>query len=222
MREKDVHNLIEQQDIEAKQRVYDNIMSQVSFPESTAKAKPRRTKWFALASVLVCLVVLAIVLPLTLQGGTEDEGVRFCDPSMYEVLPMSQTLKQYSQTHGGDILYVDWYDITEDEVLTRYALNVDNLDDIIYLSEIIINDEGYEVTLYVADTQTVVDLFADFQNNPNELNVGGIMVKWQSDGILSTRVTFTYKNYNYYLSINAVYDSEQISSLVAGMLNSKS
>ncbi len=221
MNEREIHDLIEQQDPEAKQRIYDKVMQRIDFskmepPQQTVKAKSRRPLWITLSTVLACLVVLAIVLPITLQdiGG----GERYCDDSQYRTVKTEQTLKEYSLKHNGNLLYVGWQDVAE-EITTAHALNVADKNDIIYFNEIILNGEtGEEIELYVTDTKTTVDKLSDFKNCVNEQMVNGIMVKWGDLNVLTTIATFTYGDYVYYMSLNVPNANEQIAEIVENML----
>lgn len=218
MREKDVHNLIEQQESEAKQRIYDSIKERADFSPSVKK-RSRRIKLAVLATVMTCLVVLAVVLPITLRGN-KDDGTRFCDASQYQVEQVTQTLKEYSQQNKSGMLYVDWYDDAE-EVLTFCAYNVNDREDVIFFQEEITNGEtGYKVKLYVTDNKTTVDTLEIFNNCDRVLIFAGMNLNWTIDQVLNTTyIIFTHKGYTYYLEIDNAYDEQQISQLVADMLN---
>lgn len=218
MRERDVHNLIEQQESEAKQRIYGSIKERADFSPSVKK-QPRRIKLAVLATVMTCLVVLAVVLPITLRSNKND-GTRFCDASQYQLEQVTQTLKEYSQQNNSGMLYVGWYDVAED-VQTQIAYNVDDYEDIIFFQEGIINGEtGEEVMLYITDNKTSVDILENYQNCNEEISVADSVVNWTVNIVSSvTYIKFTHTDYTYYVHINNAYDEQQISQLVADMLN---
>ena len=218
MREKDVHNLIEQQESEAKQRIYDSIKERADFSPSVKK-QPRRIKLAVLATVMTCLVVLAVVLPITLRSNKND-GTRFCDASQYQLEQVTQTLKEYSQQNNSGMLYVDWYDVAED-VQTQIAYNVDDHEDIIFFYEETTNGEtGEKVMLYITDNKTSVDILENYQNCNEEFSVADSVVNWTVNIVSSvTYIKFTHTDYIYYVHINNAYGEQQISQLVADMLN---
>lgn len=218
MRERDVHNLIEQQESEAKQRIYGSIKERADFSPSVKK-QPRRIKLAVLATVMTCLVVLAVVLPITLRSNKND-GTRFCDASQYQVEQVTQTLKEYSQQKNSGMLYVDWYNVAED-VQTQIAYNVDDHADVVFFQEGIINGEtGETVILYITDNKTSVDILKNYQNCNEEISVADSVVNWTIDQVLyTTYIKFTHKDYTYYLEFDNAYDEQQISQLVDDMIN---
>lgn len=222
MREKDVHKLIEQQESEAKQRMYEKIRQRVNLPQpATPQQKPRRVKvkWAVLSSVLACVVIaLAVVLPITLRNNGSD-GPRFCDSTQYVEEKSEQTLNQYAAENGVSILYVDWYD-TAESVQTRIAYNVNERKDIIYFNEVIIDGEtGYKCNLHVTDNRTTVDVLDKFGNCNRELVVDDFKVSCASNVMLNvTYIKFTYENHTYYIELDVAYDEQQITDFVADML----
>ena len=222
MREKDVHKLIEQQESEAKQRMYEKIRQRANLPQHSTQQKPRKVKakWAVLSTVLACVVIaLAVVLPITMRDNGSD-GSRFCDSTQYVEEKSEQTLKQYAAENGVSILYVDWYD-TSESVKTKIAYNVNDHGDVIYLNESITNGEtGYVADLFITDIRTTVDILAKNNNCNKELAVSNVAVKWQFISVLnSTCFKFTYNDYSYYVELNVAYDEQQISAFVADMLN---
>lgn len=222
MREKDVHKLIEQQESEAKQRMYEKIRQRVNLPQpATPQQKPRRVKikWAVLSSVLACVIIaLAVVLPITLRNNDSD-GPRFCDSTQYVEEKSEQTLKQYAAENGVSILYVDWYDVAE-SVQTKIAYNVNDREDIIFLNESIIDGEtGYKSILFITDNSTSVDILRKYETCNEKLSVGGAAVEWTSNSLLNfTYIKFAYKNFTYYIELDVAYDEQQIVDFVADML----
>ena len=221
MREKDVHNLIEQQDPEAKQRLWEKISAQLDLapqPEAQTKAqvKPKLKGWHwtTIAVALVCIVTLSIVLPLTLK----DNGTRYCDSTQYTTDILGQTLREYSLAHNSKYLYVDWYNNAE-EIVTKYGYINDKNDDIVFFEEFIINgDTGDTITLSITDKNTKVDRFNSFYEESEELVINGVTVKWRDNNKAETLATFEYNGYIYYLQLNVGEAKDQITEIIEGML----
>lgn len=217
MRKKDIHSLIEQQNPEVKQEIWEKICSQIDTselqPKKAATTKPKRWKWAAVALAVVCVVTLSIVLPIVLQ----DEGLRYCDFEQYVIEELGQTLEKYSFEHDSKLLYVDWYTNAE-EVTTSYAHIIDNRNDIVFFKETILNGEtGEEIILYITDNRTRVDLFEQFENLNEQSATKGVVVNWQSFNHTDFLTKFEYKGYIYYLELD---DSSQdrLTEIITDML----
>lgn len=222
MKEQYIHDLIEQEESEAKQRVYERLKERLPFlsDETVAakpKPKPRRNLWAVLGPILACLVVLAVVLPITLQSSGGD-APRFCDSSQYEKKQIEQNLQQFSSQKGLNLLYVDWYEASE-KTTTYCAYSVDDDNDIIFLNEVITNgDTGYKIEMYVTDNRTSVDILDSYKGCNKEMIIEGISVKLGSDNGMSTRSKFTYKDYTYYLMLDSE-ETELMADIITEMLN---
>lgn len=219
MREKDVHNLIEQQDPEAKQRLWDKISAQLDIapqPEAQTKAqvKSKLKGWhWATIAVALVFVTLSIVLPLTLK----DDGVRYCDSTQYTTENLEQTLREYAVLHNKEYLYVDWYDIA-DERNTFYGHMKDNEKDIVFFEERILNSEtGYTITLSITDNKTQVDKFEPFSEGTEEFTVKEVTVKLHQQ-LWQTLAMFEYKDNIYYLQLDVGNAKDELIEIIEGML----
>lgn len=221
MKDIDVHRLIEQQEPEAKERMWQRIKAELNLPDAPQPApvvaKPKMwKKWTAIAAALVCVITLSIVLPLTLGG----EKVRYCTSTQYVVKDLGQSIKEYSAAHNNNLLYVDWYDVAEDST-TEYAHITNNENDIVFFKEWFINGEtGEELTLSCTDDRTKVDIFDGYYENSNEtINTDskGIRIKLQ---VLfsSTKATFQHNKHIYYLELNVGNAQERLTEIIENML----
>lgn len=218
MRENDIHNLIEQQDPERKQRVWEKICSQVDLPaarQSTPAPKKRTFKWAALAVALVCVVTLSIVLPLALRdNGPQD---RYCDMTQYTTETLSQTLKEYSLSHNNSLLYVDWYDCAE-ELNTEYAYVIGDKGDVVFIQEYLVNSEtGEGLLVALTDNRTRVDIFEEFYNSVDSTSsVNVVTVKWHNT-FKDTFAMFEYQKHIYYLQLDVADGQERLTEIIEGM-----
>lgn len=216
MREKDIHNLIEQEESEAKQRIWERIKPQLDLeprPKQQPVAKKKTWKWVSLAVALVCIVTLSIVLPLTLK----DNGSRYCDYTQYKKDELNQTLKEYSTKHNNSFLYVDWYDVAED-VQTSYGHLIGNEKDIVFFEELFIAKTGEELTFAVTDNKTQVDRFSDYYENYKEIIVKKVTVKVKSFSRKNSYATFEYQSHIYYLQLNVEDGQARLVEIIEGML----
>lgn len=217
MREKDIHNLIEQQNPEAKQQIWEKIQSQMAEagsqpeegvqPTKATATKTKQWKWAAVALAIVCVVTLSIVLPIVLRnddngnGGGDGDGIRYCTMEQCKIEELGQTLREYSETHNKGFLYLDWYD-NADEITTVYGYNKEDKNDIFYFSERIVNGEtGDEVTVSVTDNKTRVDIFNRYFCNYNEYPVKDVTVKCPLNAYDKTCAMFEYQKNIYYVEL---------------------
>lgn len=214
MREIDIHKLIEQQEPEAKQRIWEKISSQVDLTSDARASKKSAVNrkfcmWTALATVLVCIVTLSIVLPLTLGGGNDDnyadvgnDDPRYSDTGDYLGEPLGQTLKEYSEEHNLNLLYIDRHEAA-DEVTTEYGYHKSNKDKILYLRERITNGEtNNRIILYVTDTETKLDIFESHYGANESFVVGNTTILWNIVNVEYIYAMFEHGDYTYYLRIN--------------------
>ena len=133
MKDYEIHKLIEQQNPEAKERLWQRIKSELDLPDNPPAPAPVAAKpkvwrrWTAIAAALVCVITLSIVLPLTLGG----EKIRFSDFEHYTVARLEQNLEDYFLSNNRDLLVVDWYDIAE-EVKTDYGHINEDPNDVVF------------------------------------------------------------------------------------------
>ena len=219
MREGDIHKLIEQQEPEAKQRIWEKIVSQVdltSAPSVSNKPVYKRKigLWTAFAVALVCIVTLSVVLPLTINS---NEGDRYADFNNYTIEPLGESFKEYFAEHNLDILYLDWYGVAE-EVISEYGHINGNKSDVVFFKERIANAEtGDVVFLYVTDNKTRVDIFKTHYLAKDNFTVNGVKVSWSIFNGKAIYAMFEYNNYVYYLQIDSL-SQELLTDIIKTML----
>ncbi len=219
MKDYEIHKLIEQQNPEAKERLWQRIKSELDLPDNPpapapVAAKPKVWKrWTAIAAALVCVITLSIVLPLTLGG----EKIRFSDFEHYTIASLEQNLGDYFSSNNKDLLSVNWYDIAE-EVKTEYSHINEDPNDVVFFRETIVNNETGEIlTLYITDNRTRVDVLEIYHTGNNTTSVRNVSVKYSSDG-LSTRAMFEYNKNVYYLNIDVGNAQERLTEIIESML----
>lgn len=219
MKDYEIHKLIEQQNPEEKERLWQRIKAELDLPDSPptpapVAAKPKVWKrWTAIAAALVCVITLSIVLPLTLGG----ENERYCDFEHYTTASLEQNLGDYFSSNNKDLLSVDWYDIAE-EVKTEYGHINEDPNDVVFFKETIVNIETGEILmLYITDNRTRVDVLEIYHTDNNTTSVRNVSVKYSSDG-LYTRAMFEYNKNVYYLNIDVGNAQERLTEIIESML----
>lgn len=224
MRERDIHKLIEQQDPEAKQRIWEKVCAQIDFDatqpqQATATksiTKNNLWKWItATVAAVVVVVTLAVVLPLMLK----DSGTRFCDYEQYTTETLDQTLGEYFTEHDKNLLFIDLYDDASD-VATEYGYNKNNTKDIIYFKETLynLNSEALEIiTLSVTDNKTQVDIFEEYYKCNETFIVKDVTVLWQNLNKKTVLSIFEYQQHTYYVELENG-DQARLTEIIEGML----
>ena len=217
MRERDIHKLIEQQDPEAKQRIWEKIRSQLDLPSSQPQkvgAKKKPLKWAFIAAALLCVITLSVVLPIVLQ----DDGVRYCNEASYKTEILGQTIKEYSVAHDSNLLYVDWYDVS-DETETKCGRLIANSDDIVFFEERFLNAKtGETLKLSVTDNKTRVEKFEYFYSHCEVFVVNNVNISWKSTNQRSTIAMFEHDKNVYYLEINVGDANDRLTEIIQDML----
>ncbi len=225
MRERDVHDLIEQQDPEHKQELLDKIKVRIAeeniFPQTQQNtehepvaAKKKNKLTLVIASVVTaCLLCLAIVLPVTLTE-TKD---RYCAAGDYQEEVLSYNIKEYASNNNKQLLYIDWYSIA-DEVTTTLNFNIKNHNDMIFVSEVLVNGETGEIVhLLITDNRTRVDVIEKWSSCDTESKIGGITVRIKE--LLDTHLAaFEYNGFRYYLQVDNASNQNRVAELVGQML----
>lgn len=225
MRDIDIDNAIENADCEKKEQLRAQLHTRIGLPQQEERHTKSKRRVFSLKTVslglaAMCVVCLAIVLPISLREDTEPEplqkkytysSVDLCDAAL------GLTIKEYSEKIGKNILYIDWYDIAEECVTTKYFLP-ENENEIIYITEDLLNGEtGDYVCIYVVEANIsvdVLDALRDFCTLNYEYN--SISIHWMCNAEES-RAFFEYSGYKYYVSLDYPMSEEAILDIVKEM-----
>lgn len=218
MKDKDIHRLIQEQNKEENDALFERIQSKLgisSQPQTQVKSKQKfNYKILTLASALVLVLCLAVVLPIVLQM---DEG-----PLRYSATNISSEvtdciLKEYIQNHNISALYLDW-NIVDERITTRYY-DTDDYDQTVYFSEFLVNGEtGYSLKYYIISQNIIVD-GADFEQTAytDEVIVRGVNVSYSLG--FTCLAKFEYQGYKYYFEFYDSIDEQFIKETIESMFN---
>lgn len=218
MNDKDIHRLIQAQNKEENDALFERIQSNLgSSSQAQTQAKLKRKfnyKVLTLASAFVLILCLAVVLPIVLQS--DDNQLRYSEDNIYsEVLDIS--LKEYVQNNEISALYIEW-DIVDECTTTRYY-DKNNYAQTVYLSEFLVNGEtGYSLSYCVMQSNIHVDGFEYvYDAFYFKMVVHNITV----DYIFGTicRAKFEYKGYKYYFEFYDPVDEQFIRETIESMFN---
>ena len=224
MKDIDIDNTIENTGCEKKEQLRAQLHTRIGLPqqdEEQIKSTRRgfRLKAVALGIAAMCAVCLAIVLPISLRNNAPTLSNNRYTYSVDDCLAdnMGLTIKEYSEQTGKNILYIDWYDIAE-ECLTKKYFLPDKEDEIIYITEDLLNGEtGDHVRLSIVSTNTSIDeldTFRDFCTLNYKFN--GIIIYWVYNFDIS-RAYFEYSGYKYYLRLDYPMSEQSILDIVIDM-----
>lgn len=216
---KDINKIIEEQNPDEKQAVKKKLQSVLGISEPSVKASSRKLSTARIISVAVaclCVICVAITLPIVL---TNQPSNRFCTEDDYAKIMLDCTIKEYAEQTGRPLLYVDWYDLSEDTTTELYA-SVHDVNDMIFLHEIVANEElGQIVYLFVHDNRTTVEaLFDWFYGCTLIFEFKGVNIKYSST-TTETIAFFEYQGYKYYIEILEPNGEDLLKEVVENMLN---
>ena len=186
-------------------------------------------KWIAVATAtaaIICLSVFAVVKFLpngdiiasdsssgntqveTSESDSQNEN-RYCTAEEYTSSATVKTIKQYAQEIGKDILYFDWYEITEEVTNSVYQLN--KTQEIVCYRENIINPEtGDFLTLYVTEKSTQMDFLDDLCGPNQEIsNYNQVEISW-STGLAKGYASFEYGGYKYNIELTEPLEEDDV------------
>lgn len=223
-KEEKLHELIEQQNPEEKQRGIERVLQREREKAATKPTPPlpvaKPFPWKRVIAIVapsitaVCFGIFAIAYwkpfsPITQNSSSsEEEKDRYCDGSQYTVIDVSKTIKEYSKESGKNLLYFDWYDQTEHLTDSVYQLN--DTQEIICYREIITDiNTGSLITLYITDSITTIDSLTNYEIFEDSSLIKDITVKWQINR--STAYSyFQYNGFKYYLELSDPIDESHI------------
>jgi len=211
MKDKGIHDLIEQGNEERKKKSWQTIQS--GFEQGTVvelenngtnTAALLKSKKFVIPVTVVTVIIIALILTLALfDWDRPNNTVRFYQSDEYESAISDITLKEYSQQNNFDIIYFDWYAETDDYV-DRVFLLKDTNEVICFQETIYDNNTDNSIIIFVTEKNVQLDFLSiyDYLTDSYNSNVG-ITVQWGGD---SNKVfaKFECKGYTYYLQIDDI------------------
>ena len=223
-----VHKLIETKNPKRKAALDNRIKKELNIsddednsgkPEISFKKPFYKTyRFFAGISTALVAVCLAIVLPIVLNKEEEVPSIHYRNADECVEIRIDYSIKEYAERNNESYLYIDWYDLAED-MQTKLYVSEDNPDELIYIQEMIANEEtGSVAVLYITDLYTRIDVLDSFWDDcTSKSEVSKIKVNWWSNDIIS-KGYFEYGNYRYFIELTYPLSGDYILELIEEML----
>lgn len=142
--------------------------------------------------------------------------IRYCGVKDCEMVSSEFTLKEYAENYQIKLLYLDWYEKTEDYNNSLYKLKENG--DIVCFQEDFVDGEGNYISISVTDNKTEIDSLIWYTaETGNEIILNNISV-YSQYSTNTTLANFEYQGYRYYLFLEFE-DIEYLLSIVEQMLN---
>ena len=225
-KEREFHELIEQQNREEKDAVWAKLQQKEAEreQEKPVPALPKARsfswrKWTPILASSLTAVVIGVFATwgfLSLKEGNNDNKGRYFTGQAYETVEVQYTLKEYAQEIGESLLYFDWYEETEG--LKDYAWQLKDTQEIICFEEEIIDiNTGCRVYLFVMEVDTTIEDFFGDEETDQKSEIDGIQIDWKYSKFRSN-AKFIYEEYSYYLRLEEPMDENHILDLVEELL----
>lgn len=221
-KEQEFRELLENQNADEKSRVWNKMEQRLDEEEIELGEVLRKKHVLSKAKItLICsfaifIIALTVIL-ICLFVPKKDNQIRYCVTGDYYSIETDISIEQYSKDNNLNLLYFDWYNNSEYYVDEQYKLNTSN--EVICLREELLDDDGVYIIQYITDKNIRID-FLDLYliTCKNNHNISSVEVKSGiSNG--STYAFFSYKSYNYYLTLEETSDEQYVLSLIEELLS---
>lgn len=222
MTDQEFHQLIEDSCKEDRDRMHDRVLANVQ--QVVEEQRRKRTKrirfvrrYVPLIAVALVIVCLSVVLPLTLQLSPEETSIRYLTDQLING-ELGLSVKEYAQQSKLPLLYLDWYD-NADFIESKKFTPQNDKKTIVYISETIVNEDGYRVTYSIMERKFDTDAFQAYTEPNQNLSLSnGIKVKYLIS-LSQIRATFEYKGYKYYINFTNNADETFMRETIESMFN---
>ena len=240
-KERKIHEWIEAQDREEKDRVWAKIKKAEEERLAAKRAAEALTKqeqpkaeykpamkpfpwkrWAAVATSCVVIIGGALVaaqfIPKDIgPSNSSSSGGRYFNAQSYDSIETEITLKEYAQEIGVNLLYFDWYGQTDH--IKDYKWQVkDTQETICFQEEIVDINTGSIVNIHVVEKDTEIDTLSADELTENVTQKNNINIYWKSN-IEEAYANFVYEDYRYYLRVLDPYQETYILDLVEELLS---
>ena len=217
-KEREFHELIEQQNREEKDAVWAKLQQKEveRGQEKPIPALPKARsfswrKWTPiLASSLTAVVVggFATWGFLSLNDGkNNDNKGRYFNSQSYEIVDTQRTIKDYAMETGENLLYFDWYAET-DHLQDQVWQLKDTQEIICYNEEIIDVNTGCLVYLFVIQADITIENFSFAEETDRKSEIQSVKIDWRYTRYRAY-ANFVYEDYSYYLRLEEPIDENR-------------
>ena len=176
------------------------------------KKKPKRSPkfWKILSACASAAAVLIVGLGLGLGFGLNKKPdvsqidppntqVRYFSSADCELKEGEYALKQYTEVYNVELLYLDWYNETEEYGKSLYTLK--DSGEPVCFKEYFVNSDFNYIYVYVTDNRTEMDFLTWFDaKTGDKATISGITAYYHM--AQKSNMNFEYKGYRYYIQLD--------------------
>lgn len=211
-RESKFHNLIEQQSQENKRKSWERLENCCDYITTTTGqesviAKMNNKKFIIILAAFVFMLCSFLIIFITTLPNEQNFN-RYCSNEDYNIIPTTETLKDYSETTGKEILFFDWYE--QSNYYIDYIFQLKETSEIICYREYMeaIGSDNI-IIISITDENTEIDIFETYKLMcDNHYKYKNIDINW--GGQETCYAYFVYKDYTYYIEIDNLLQSDLI------------
>ena len=215
MKEKYVHNLIEERDKEKKALMYEKFQNEYGLKSNRVRQNNQRRVYVGIAAAfVVALLIVAIPLLINNNSFNNDPDIRYYNIGDCVPVELNSTIKNYAAEANKNFLYLDWYD-TEEEVQTY--LYVNNTDIVCIQEDIVDGETGYVVSYTIFDEFVYVDALEYYEKTCKYIIVCQYgTIYWNCSDTMSMAI-FRHEGYIYCIKLKDHIEKNDILHVVEEM-----
>lgn len=222
-KEQKFHKLIQQQDAEGKEDLWNKIEQQTGNNEQVnlhggvlAKKRVLSKQNIILICAASLLVIVGIILTCTFIKPNKNDGFRYCEFGDYYSVEVDQSICDYAENNNLNLLYFDWYEEALYYADKQYKLNSTN--EVICLFEELIDENEIYISEYVTSANTKIDFLEAFKSYCVETtNIKSVNIKYGMSS-MDTYAHFNKGDHEYLIRLENYTDIEYILKLINDIL----
>lgn len=174
----------------------------------------RRNIIIVVSSALVLLTAAILMLVFLLPEPLPPK--RYCSMGEYYLSSTMMSVEDYSNENNLNLLYFDWY--KDSEIIEDSFYKLIDTDEVVCLKEELIDSFGNYLSFYITDNNTEIDILTNYSETCNlSLIINNVEVNW-GYYVNTTRVSFNYGDWNYYLSIENIVEQDYVENLLKTLI----
>ncbi len=225
--EEQFHQEIEAGNQEEKQAAWEKLKIRLGLEDlgdlpsqgSVSARKKRVLPWKRIAGI--CASAAAVVVVSVCAGvhflQPAETGERFCTQEDYYFQAAEMSLQEYAQSIEKDLLYFDWYSVTEYYDAVVYYLK-DGEEVICYREDFLSPNVFATVRLHVTDNKTKLDTLTSYEEFCAQEGIISETAILLGHSGAKSKAYWEYEGYRYYLEVSNVPDENYIVGLIEELL----
>lgn len=203
-KKRSIHELIEEQEPEAKQRMWEEVRQRIA-QEDILDGKKTPRKKFSWKKFAVIAASFVLVLGISLFSvfhfmPQEELKSRYCTQEEYSSQPIEETIKKHAEINQKNWLYLDWYEFAESVTNISYYLN-ETGEEICFYEEIINGETGDIIKLFITDNYTDIDILQNFKEiSVKQIKIKNIQINY-GNSFTNAYAYFEFNKNRYYIDL---------------------